>query len=256
VDVAFIPPIVHGAVAVKQRFATKAAARQAVWDRLQTERLAAFPFPPHGRIPNFTGAKEAAARLFTLPIWRRVKRIKANPDAPQRYVREEALRRGIEVLVPTARLRGGFMLLDPKKIPPGKVAEAASLSKGRRWAEAIPLEKLPRIDAIVTGSVAVTRDGRRCGKGEGYSDLEFAILRELGHRPVPVMTTVHDVQVVQSFTRDDNDIPLSIIATPTELIRVRKPPPAPRGIDWQRLTERDYQEMPVLAELRSLHRRR
>ena len=70
------------------------------------------------------------------------------------------------------------------------------------------------------------------------------------------MTTMHDVQVVQSFTRDDNDIPLSIIATPTELIRVRKPPPAPRGIYWQRLTERDYQEMPVLAELRSLRRRR
>jgi hypothetical protein len=37
------------------------------------------------------------------------------------------------------------------------------------------------LDAIICGSVAVTRDGRRCGKGEGYSDLEFAILRELGH---------------------------------------------------------------------------
>jgi hypothetical protein len=40
--------------------------------------------------------------------------------------------------------------------------------------------------------------GRRCGKGEGYSDLEFAILRELGHPPVPVATTVHDLQVVDS----------------------------------------------------------
>jgi len=39
---------------------------------------------------------------------------------------------------------------------------------------------MPCLDAIVCGSVAVTRDGRRCGKGEGYSDLEFAILRELG----------------------------------------------------------------------------
>src|SRR6266446_9648312 len=42
------------------------------------------------------------------------------------------------------------------------------------------LANMPCLDAIVCGSVAVTRDGRRCGKGEGYSDLEFAILRELG----------------------------------------------------------------------------
>ena len=38
---------------------------------------------------------------------------------------------------------------------------------------------MPCLDAIVCGSVAVTRDGRRCGKGEGYSDLEFAILRAI-----------------------------------------------------------------------------
>jgi len=61
---------------------------------------------------------------------------------------------------------------------------------------------MPGLDAIVCGSVAVTRDGRRCGKGEGYSDLEFAILRELGHPPVPVAT-------------------------------------APTGIDWTRLSPED-----------------
>jgi len=30
---------------------------------------------------------------------------------------------------------------------------------------------MPELDAIVCGSVAVTRYGRRCGKGEGYSVL-------------------------------------------------------------------------------------
>ena len=70
---------------------------------------------------------------------------------------------------------------------------------------------MPGLDAIVCGSVAVTRDGRRCGKGEGYSDLEFAILRELGHPPVPVATTVHDLQVVASVPRDPTDQPLSVI---------------------------------------------
>ena len=82
---------------------------------------------------------------------------------------------------------------------------------------------MPWLDAIVCGSVAVTRDGRRCGKGEGYSDLEFAILRELGHPPVPVATTVHDLQVVTSVPRDPTDQPLSVIATPTHAIRIKRP---------------------------------
>jgi len=33
------------------RFSNKDDARTAVWDRLQVQRLARFPFPPHGRIP-------------------------------------------------------------------------------------------------------------------------------------------------------------------------------------------------------------
>ena len=57
--------------------------------------------------------------------------------------------------------------------------------------QAVALADMPRLDAIVCGSVAVTREGRRCGKGEGYSHLEFAILRELGHPPVPIATTMH-----------------------------------------------------------------
>ena len=45
-------------------FADKSAARQWVWDRLSAEGVARFPFPPHGRIPNFAGAELAAARLL------------------------------------------------------------------------------------------------------------------------------------------------------------------------------------------------
>lgn len=234
------------------RFNEKDRARQAVWNRLEAKGLARFPFPPHGRIPNFQGAKEAAHRLFELSFWNRVKRIKVNPDAPQRYVREEALRRGITVFVPAPRLRGGFLRLDPRTIPPDKIFEAATLSHSLRWSKHVPLARLPRLDAIVCGSVAVTRTGRRCGKGEGYSDLEYGILRELGHPPKPVATTVHDIQIVGHLPRDRTDLPLSIIATPTQIIRVRHRLPVPKGIDWSRLTNEDLESMPVLKELRRL----
>lgn len=238
------------------RFADKAAARGWVWDRLKDEKLAAFPFPPHGRIPNFKGAAAAARRLFRIPLFAEARRIKVNPDSAQAPVRAEALRRGITVYVPTPRLRGGFMKLDPARIAPDQVRAAATMAKAPQFAEPVALAELPQLDAIVCGSVAVTRRGERSGKGEGYSDIEFAILAELGHKAVPVATTVHSLQVVDGFPTAANDLPLSYIVTPEAIIEVAAPPPAPTGIDWQRLPADALQEMPVLAELRRLRRRR
>jgi 5-formyltetrahydrofolate cyclo-ligase len=146
-------------------FAEKSAARQWVWHRLAAEGVARFPFPPHGRIPNFAGAEAAAARLFEIEPWKSASAIKVNPDSPQRPLRAEALRRGITVFVATPRLRGGFKKLDPQRIPPDRMQEAAGLSRGDCWSEEVALADMPRLDAIVCGFVAVTRDGRRCGKG-------------------------------------------------------------------------------------------
>ena len=237
-------------------FPDKESARQAVWDRLWAEGLARFPFPPHGRIPNFKDSAQAAKRLFDVPTWRDARKIKVNPDAPQRYVRIEALKRGIEVFVPTPRLRAGFTVLDPKTIPYEELPAAAAISSGRKWAREVQLPDVPQMDAIVAGSVAVTRDGRRAGKGEGYSDMEYAILRELGHAHIPVATTVHPVQIVGAFPIESNDIPLSCIVTPNETLSVAAPPPAPDSIDWERLSEEDLDQMPILRELKNLRRDR
>jgi 5-formyltetrahydrofolate cyclo-ligase len=159
------------------------------------------------------------------------------------------------VYVPTPRLRAGFRRLDPKKIPGDRYREASTLAGASRWGEAVALAELPAVDLIVTGSVAVTREGRRCGKGHGYGDLEYAILRELGHPPVPVLTTAHPLQVVRDFPAEPHDLPVSVIATPEQLIEVARPPPAPTGIAWAELSEQAFQEMPVLRELRALKSR-
>jgi 5-formyltetrahydrofolate cyclo-ligase len=234
-------------------FADKSAARRWVWDRLSAEGVARFPFPPHGRIPNFAGAEVAAARLLDIEPWKSATAIKVNPDAPQRPLRAEALRRGITVFVPTPRLRGGFKKLDPRRIPPDKIEEAASLSRGDRWSEEVALADIPRLEAIVCGSVAVTRDGRRCGKGEGYSDLEFAIHPARARSPAGACRhDRHDLQVVASVPRDPTDQPLSVIATPTQAIRIKRPSAAPTGIDWTRLSAEDLEEMPILAELKRM----
>jgi len=232
------------------RYGDKAAARKAVWDLLQKKKVARFPFPPHGRIPNFAGARQAAERLLAHPVFKRVRVIKVNPDSPQRWVRQLALERGITVITPTPRLQGAFRKLDPARIAREHYAEAATLKRGGKWGEDIRLAQMPKVDLVVMGSVAATRDGRRLGKGHGYADLEYALLRELGNPAVPLATTVHRLQVIDGFPVEAHDTPLSLIATPDELIEVKRRRRAPRGIDWQRLPREALEEMPVLAELR------
>lgn len=235
-----------------QRFSEKSQARDAIWKALVEHKVARFPFPLKGRIPNFDGADRAAARLLEHSVFASAKCVKVNPDSPQRYVRKALLDRGIVVITPTPRLQGGFYRLDPVRIPNEHYWDAASMKIGGKWGEALRLDQLPRIDAIVMGSVAVTRDGHRLGKGHGYADLEYAILRELGHPVVPLATTVHALQILEEFPTETHDVPVSIVATSNELIEIAEPPPAPSGIDWNKLTAEALAEMPVFAELKSL----
>lgn len=230
-------------------FLTKSDARAWVWDALRDQKQCAFPFPPHHRIPNFKGAADAARRLVADPIFQDARRIKVNPDAPQRYVRKAALEAGIVVYMPSPRLREGFLEVDPATIPADKLAKAASMGGAATYGRPIPVEALPRLDLIVTGCVAVTAEGARCGKGHGFSDIEYAVLRELGHPPVPVVTTVHELQVVEAFPTDEHDLSLRRIFTPTRTLDVPDVPPPPAGIDWAALAPEDLSEMPVLGEL-------
>jgi 5-formyltetrahydrofolate cyclo-ligase len=69
---------------------------------------------------------------------------------------------------------------------------------------------------------------------------------------VPVATTGHDLQVVASVPRNPTDQPLSVIATPTRVIRIKRPGTAPTGIDWTRLGVEDLEEMPILAKLKRM----
>ena len=231
-------------------FENKASARQHAWDRLQAEGLARFPFPPHGRIPNFAGAEAAARRLFEIPVYRDARCIKVNPDSPQKHVRKRALELGIAVIMPTPKLTDGFHLLDPRAIDAADFGRAATRTTMAEYSRLLALDRIPPVDAIVTGCAAVTSEGHRCGKGAGYSDIEWAILMELGHAPVPVATTVHDVQVVGAFPPDAHDLGLHYIVTPTQVITVADPPAGPRGIDFSLLSEADIEAMPMLAELR------
>ncbi len=226
--------------------------RMRIWRIMEEKNIARFPRPVYGRIPNFVGAEQAVSRIVSLNIWRRAEVVKANPDSPQKPLRYHALLNGKTLVMATPRLREGFLILDPKRIPPSKYGFASTIKGAFIYGYRAGLRELPRIDLIVTGCVAVDRHGNRLGKGGGYAELEYAILRELGlvDDSVYVVTTIHDVQIVDHVPREPHDLTVDIIATPRRLYIVKPRPPKPRGIIWEILGEKA--RLGVIRELRKL----
>lgn len=227
--------------------------RERVWDELDERGVARFPFPPHDRIPNFAGAEEAADRLADLPEWRDADVIKANPDAPQLPVRRRALAEGktVYMAVPCLREERCFLELDPARI--ADTDAAATVSAMDEHGEPVGPDAVAPIDLVVSGSVAVSPAGARIGKGEGYSDLEYAVLREFGlvDADTPVATMVHERQVVDDAPDPQpHDVPMDLVVTPERVVRTGTPFERPAGIDWDRLDEARLAEIPALNQLR------
>ena len=237
----------------------KQAIREFVWDALEAAGEARFPFPPHDRIPNFAGANEAAHRLFDRPEWQAAETVKSNPDAPQLPVRRGALRAGKTVAMAVPRLRDEqcFMTLDPSTIDDPDAA--ATISHADEFATRVGPESLDTVDVIVAGSVAVTPTGDRIGKGEGYSDLEFALLHEAGvvDPDTTVVTTVHEMQVLdRSFDIETHDVPMDLVVTPERTIETDRREDRPTGIEWSRLDAATIKAIPILQRLRPEERDR
>lgn len=229
----------------------KQEVRERIWRLMEERRAAAFPLPPRGRIPNFVGAEGACRALLATPEWRRARVVKVNPDAPQRPCREAALAEGKALVMPTPRLREGFLLLDGL----ARAARQASTIRGAfAYGRPVDPRALPQVDLVVIGSVAVNpRTGARLGKSHGYAELEWGILTQLGKASpdTPVATTVHDLQLVEEdLPQEPFDLPVDLVATPSALHRTR-PGKKPSGILWRYVTEDLLREIPLLAQLKA-----
>ncbi|MBU7043200.1 MAG: RNA 2'-phosphotransferase [Theionarchaea archaeon] len=190
--------------------------RETIWKKMRTQEIERFPYA-WGRIPNFEGAGKAAARLTKLREYREAPVIFVAPDTPQKPVRMQALRDGKTVVMPTPRLKSGFLVISPQK---GKEKHAASIRGAFAHGKKVPVERIPPIAFVVQGAVAVDRGGNRVGKGGGYGDREIALLQK--HEKISqaqIAVTVHDVQVVEFLPQDRWDFTVDIIVTPTRMLR-------------------------------------
>jgi len=230
---------------------SKQAIRDRIWKLLEDRGASAFP-GARGRIPNFVGGSAAADRLAGTDEWRSARVIKSNPDAPQRYVRLLALREGKVVYMAVPRLRQAkcFWELDPARLR--DLRAAASIGGAAKAGRAVDPRQLPHIDLIVAGSVAVSRTGARVGKGGGYSDLEYALCREIGcvDARTRIATTVHPLQIVGgALPETEHDFRVDLIVTPELVLRPRRSRRQPRGIIAAHLTEEIRKSVPALRAL-------
>ncbi|XP_003820889.4 methenyltetrahydrofolate synthase domain-containing protein isoform X4 [Pan paniscus] len=231
--------------------------REQIWGYMESQNLADFPRPVHHRIPNFKGASHAAEQLPRLQAFKTARTIKVNPDAPQKSARFFVLESKKTLLVPTPRLRTGlFNKITP---PPGAtkdILRKCATSQGvRNYSVPTGLDSRVLVDLVVVGSVAVSEKGWRIGKGEGYADLEYAMMVSMGavSKETPVVTIVHDCQVVDIPEElvEEHDITVDYILTPTRVIATGCKRPQPMGITWFKISLEMMEKIPILRSLRA-----
>ncbi|KAM6177516.1 methenyltetrahydrofolate synthase domain-containing protein isoform 2-T2 [Erethizon dorsatum] len=228
---------------------------------MEAHDIADFPRPVHHRIPNFKGSYLAGQNIRDLDVFARTQEVKVDPDKPLEGVRLLALQSKKTLLVPTPRLRSGlFNRITP---PPGAtsaVLRKCATSQGvRNFSTPVGLDSSVLVDLVVVGSVAVSEKGWRIGKGEGYADLEYAMMVSMGAvcERTPVVTIVHDCQVLDfpEALLEDHDLTVDYILTPTRVITTGCERPKPAGITWSKVSSEMLEKIPVLRSLRDRERR-
>ena len=272
-----------------------------MWDLLEENDIADDPRPVHHRIPNFKGSLNTGYNQFQkLSEFQNAQVVKVNPDTPQKGIRLLVLeKQSKQLIAPSPRLLQGFFskidVPESERSDKRTLRFAATSQGAKTFGRSIPfsspeMQEDLKVDLVVIGSVAVDPEtGGRIGKGEGFAELEYGVLRMLGciDENTPVVTFVHDCQVIgktntfsealrkasipphqpnggvsaQSVGNDilptclqDHDVCVDKIITPTRVIethfRSRTGRQQPSGIYWHLISPQKFEQIPLLKEVR------
>ena len=253
---------------------------------MEQHNIAVFPRPVYHRIPNFIGSDAASQQLLKIPEFMRSRIVKVNPDRPQTHARYLCLKHNKRLFVPPAGLKQNAILTEIK-IPShlkrdDKTLRYAATRKGfEQFGHLVGLRELIRwdprhkMDVVIIGSVAIDVDtGYRIGKGEGFADMEIAIMNEFGliDANTTFIVTMHDCQLQRGIGMalfdPDTDTRLDYICTPTQIIKVKRRSSSrgvdddddkeeeeekslPYRIDWGKLSAKRLKKIPFLRTLRN-----
>lgn len=196
---------------------TKDEIRKKIWHLLEENNITDFPRPCFGRIPNFKGSRSVSEKVRELPEFKGAHAVFCAPDMVLKRIREIVLEQGKVLVVALPHIKDIVEIHERQKI------SAATAIKGfAHYGHRVKT----KIDLFVQGSVAVDHNGNRLGKGKGYGDKEYHLLKErqllAGH--VRVVTIVHHLQIVDDMSHLMGawDVKIDYILTDREVITRRR----------------------------------
>ena len=195
------------------KFKNKQEVREYVWKNIAS----LCKYNPYGKIPNFLGAEKACERIRELEEYKNSKYLFSAPDSVLLKLREIALIDQKVLLVAKPKIKG-FWLLDRYIKPTIKAMD--------QFGKSVRLNELDiKIDLFIQGCVAVDKMGNRIGKGSGFGDKEYHLLKDHGLLSDDCLFIViaHDMQVFDdlSYLMDEHDVKADIILTPSRIIRTK-----------------------------------
>lgn len=147
--------------------------------------------------------------------------------------------------------------MDPKVIPEGNWEIASLLDGMEKVGRHVSLAEIrdvaSHIDLMVTGTGAINHSGLRFGKGHGFFDLEWAILRTIGvvDQTTKTVAVVHECQVLDEELRGEEwDTGCDFIITNERVIKTVNSSKPTCGIIWDKLEKSMLKNIEPLRELK------
>jgi 5-formyltetrahydrofolate cyclo-ligase len=188
-----------------------------IWEKMEKSSISVSY--SQGRIPNFHGSKSASDLLRNSIEWKNSNTIFVSPDTAQQTVRKNVFYDGKDLIMASPKLLNGYIYLDSNSTNGNE--EEASTIKGA-FKHGHKITTIPPIDMVVEGSVAVDIYGGRLGKGGGYGDMEISYLKnnKLINPETPIVTTVHEIQIIDRIPLESHDEKINMIVTPERILRI------------------------------------
>lgn len=236
---------------------TKRSLRVQTWRKIQESRCGMGFNAIFNRIPGFVDSEKAASLLAETEEFKKAENIKVNIDRALYWIKLETLLRGKTLFLPATRDSSALYLkVDvPANATDEQMKDILNIQDVQQHRTEISFENPVKLNLVVIGSVVVSRDGYRIGRGNGFTDLDIGLLIEIGSiTPDTIIATmVHDLQVVDSLPLglfQKYDTPVDLIVTPTQVIHVPNRLPRPAGLFWELLSQRRLRMIPVLQILK------
>jgi len=234
--------------------------RQKVWEKLKNVALpdSRFHLNFEEYIPDFKDSINAHNQIIKSKEYKESKLLFITPDNCLTTVREQAIKDGKNIVVSTYGIYRGFILIKNNMVDKGNEVFASTLDGLEHFGKNVSLKEikdLGKIDLMLTGASAVSKNGVRFGKGHGFFDLEWGMFADIKivNEKTPIIAVVHDLQVVNfDLEPSDTDIIVDWIITNKQKLSTKRSKSRPTGIYWDLLEKGMLEATPPLQELKKI----